>query len=134
MSRKIELDPTEVERLAGTGLAEYQIAQALGVSWPTWADRRDTNPEVLEALKRGQVAAIGKVENALYESAVGGNLGAQVFFLKNRAGERWRDKTEQVTTLHTAPAETLSDDFLGTVAASGGHRTAAPPGSPPKPN
>lgn len=132
MGRKIELDLAEVERLAGAGLAEYQIAQALGVSWPTWADRRDTVPEVLEALKRGQTAAIGKVENALYESAVGGNLGAQVFFLKNRAGERWRDKTEQVTTLHTAPAETLSDDFLGTIAASGSSRIAAKASDPPK--
>ena len=123
---KIELDPAEVERLAGEGLAQYQIAAALGVSWDTWASRRDDpGTQVSEALKRGQEAAIGKVENALYESAIKGNLGAQVFFLKNRASDRWRDKTETVTTLHTAPAEVLDDDHLAAIAASGSNRTPA---------
>ncbi len=37
--RKIALDPTEVERLAAQGLAEYQIAEALGISQDT-LDRR----------------------------------------------------------------------------------------------
>ena len=35
---------------------------------------------------------VAAVSNALYESAVSGNLGAQVFFLKNRDAERWCDK------------------------------------------
>lgn len=123
---KIQIDPTEVERLAGEGLAQYQIAQALGISWDTWASRRD-DPEtqVSEALKRGEQSAIGKVENALYESAVKGNLGAQVFFLKNRASDRWKDKTEQVTTLHTTPAEVLDDDSLAAIALGGSNRTPA---------
>ena len=37
--RKIAFDPTEVERLAAQGLAEYQIAEALGISQDT-LDRR----------------------------------------------------------------------------------------------
>jgi hypothetical protein len=50
----IQLDPAEVERLAGEGLAQYQIAKALGVSWDTWAARRDDPAtKVSEALKRG---------------------------------------------------------------------------------
>jgi hypothetical protein len=128
----IELDPAEVERLAGEGLAGYQIAQALGVSYDTLARRRDADAEIADALKRGQEAAIGKVENALFESALKGNLGAQVFFLKNRASDRWRDKTEQVTTLHTTPAEVLNDEFLAAVAAGGRAGAIAPQGDKAK--
>lgn len=126
-NKRKELDPAEVERLAGEGLAQYQIAQALGVGWMTWADRRDTNPEILEALKRGEQAAIGKVENALFANAMSGNLGAQCFFLKNRAPHRWKDKTEQVITANVQ-ADTLNDDFLAVVAAgrsAGAASTAA---------
>lgn len=125
---KIEIDPAEVERLAGEGLAQYQIAQAVGVSWNTFVSRRDDSLDVSEALKRGQAAAIGKVENALYESAVKGNLGAQVFFLKNRASDRWKDKTEQVTTLHTTPAEVLDDDSLAAIAVGSSQRVTAKAG------
>jgi hypothetical protein len=46
------------------------------VCWNTFNARRKENPEIDEALKRGQQAALGKVENALYASAVQGNLGA----------------------------------------------------------
>jgi len=74
--KPIEIDPVKVEELAADGFAEYQIAQGLGVCWNTFNARRKENPEIDEALKRGQQAALGKVENALYASAVQGNLGA----------------------------------------------------------
>lgn len=107
---KAVLDPAEVERLAGEGLAEYQIAQAIGVAWNTYARCKDEQTEVAEALKRGQRCAIGKVENALFTSAVGGNLGAQVFFLKNRASDQWRDKMQQeLTGKDGGPLETKSE-------------------------
>lgn len=34
------------------------------------------------------------VEDALFASAIGGNVAAQIFWLKNRAKERWKDKFE----------------------------------------
>ena len=34
------------------------------------------------------------VEDALFSSAVKGNVAAQIFWLKNRAKERWKDKFE----------------------------------------
>lgn len=52
-------------------------------------------------------------------------MGAQVFFLKNRASDRWKDKTETVTTLHTTPAEAIDDDSLAAIALGGSNRTAA---------
>jgi len=36
--------------------------------------------------------AVKAVTNALYESAVEGNLGAQVFYLKNRDRDNWKDR------------------------------------------
>jgi len=108
----IQLDPAEVERLAGEGLAGYQVAQGLGVSYDTLARRIADTAEIAEALKRGQQAAIGKVESALYESAVKGNLGAQVFFLKNRASDRWRDRTEIDQNVRSVPTRELTDDEL----------------------
>ena len=35
-----------------------------------------------------------EVENALYKSAIGGNVTAQIFWLKNRRKQQWRDKVE----------------------------------------
>ena len=34
------------------------------------------------------------VEDALFSSAVKGNVAAQIFWLKNRAKDRWKDKFE----------------------------------------
>jgi hypothetical protein len=62
------------------------------------------------------------IENALYKSAAEGNLGAQIFYLKNRSGGKWRDKTEQAVSLST-PAGALDDDALAAIAAGSGPRT-----------
>jgi len=34
------------------------------------------------------------VEDALYATALAGNVAAQIFWLKNRAKDRWKDKFE----------------------------------------
>ena len=47
-----------------------------------------------EAINRGRAAGIKMVTNALFESAMAGNVAAQIFFLKNRAPEEWRDKVD----------------------------------------
>lgn len=122
--RPADIDPKRVEELAAEGLGKYQIAEALGVHYTTLLAHEDRNPEISDALKRGEAAAVGKVENALYMSAIQGNLGAQVFFLKNRSGGKWRDKTEQAVSLST-PAGALDDDALAAIAAGSGARTSA---------
>ncbi len=62
--RKIALDPAEVERLAAQGLAEYQIAEALGISQDTLDRRKQDAADIAEALQRGQRGARGEIENA----------------------------------------------------------------------
>lgn len=99
----------------------------MGISYDTLARRLNDTAEIAEALKRGEQRAIGNVENALYMSAIQGNLGAQIFYLKNRTGGKWRDKTEQVTHLRSASATDLTNDELLEIASG-----AAAPG--PRPN
>ena len=45
-----------------------------------------------------------QVENALYEAAVGGNVTAMIFWLKNRLKGEWKDKP--VEDAQTAALET----------------------------
>ena len=58
--------------------------------------------ELLESIKRGKDKGIATITNALFNSAKEGNLGAQIFYLKNRAG--WKDKIE---TEHTGEGLTI---------------------------
>ncbi len=91
--KRIEIDYAEVERLAARGLGSTQIARALGVSWSTIDRNRKRSAEFDELIKRGNVRGIAMVTDALLESATGGNVTAQIFYLKNRDGERWQDRT-----------------------------------------
>ena len=51
---------------------------------------KEFNEEVLSILdSRTQI-----VEDALYLNAAGGNVIAQIFWLKNRGKDRWKDKQE----------------------------------------
>ncbi len=82
----------KAESLAAQGLTMEQLARVLGMGVSTLYEKKAGNTEFLEAIKDGQAKGVAVVTNALFESAKGGNLGAQCFYLKNRAG--WRDKME----------------------------------------
>lgn len=87
---EIPIDFDEVERLAGLGNTEAEIALALGVCADTIASRKKKYSEFAERIKRGRQRAINKVENALFTTATGGNTTAQIFFLCNRAPDKWK--------------------------------------------
>jgi len=87
-----QIDLKEVERLAGLGLTQEQIAVSLGVSPRTLDNRKAESAEFAQAIKKGQASAITEVSNALFQNAMGGNVTAQIFFLKARA--QWKDKHE----------------------------------------
>ena len=92
MAAKIEIDLKEVERLAGLGLTQEQIAASLGISSRTLDNRKAESAEFADAIKKGQAKGISEVANALWTNAMGGNVTAQIFFLKARA--KWKDKHE----------------------------------------
>jgi transcriptional regulator with XRE-family HTH domain len=91
-AKKIEIDLKEAEKLASRGLSLEQIAAAMGISARTLGSRKAESAELAEAIKRGQAQGIGTIANALFENALGGNVTAQIFYLKARA--QWKDKHE----------------------------------------
>ena len=83
----------KVEGLASTGLTIAQIASCLDWSIETIYKKKRLNTELADAIKKGQDKGIATMTNALFQSGKQGNLGAQIFYLKNRAG--WRDKFDE---------------------------------------
>lgn len=89
-----EIDPAKVETLAAQGLTVDQIASCLGVGRSTLYDRMGTEADVSDAIKAGRAKGIATVTNALFQSAKGGNTTAQIFYLKNRQPNEWRDRRD----------------------------------------
>jgi len=112
--KKIDLE--KVESLASRGLSQKQLAIALGINLKTLQKHRKLDHELQSAIDRGQVQGLADVSNSLYENALGGNVTAQIFFLKNRDPENWRDRFEQkldvkagFTHLHLAAMKIITD-------------------------
>lgn len=100
MGKKCKIEITEeileqVEKLAAQGLSQQQIFACLGWSEASFYKYKASDIEFKEALKRGQARGIADVTNALYKNAKSGNVVSQIFFLKNRDPDSWKDKVEQ---------------------------------------
>ncbi len=83
-----DIDVKAVETLAGQGLTVVQIGHCVGRSKQTIYN----HPDILDAIKRGRAKGIKKVANALFENAMDGNVTAQIFYLKNRSPDDWKDR------------------------------------------
>ena len=94
----IDVDYQKVESLAAQGLTKKQIAYSLGIGESTLYEKQKTNPEFLEAIKKGQAKGIGTITNALFQSGKGGNVTAQIFYLKNRQPDKWSDRRQHEHT------------------------------------
>ncbi len=114
------LEPEGLQLLEGwarDGLTDEQIADNMGISTSTLYDWKNKYSEISEALKKGKEIVDIQVENALLKRALGysysevttekdGNkikqkitkkqvipdTTAQIFWLKNRRPDKWRDK------------------------------------------
>lgn len=76
------------------GLTEEEIAKRLGIAYSTFKKYKSDYPALSAVLKEGKEVADYRVENALYEKALGGDTTAMIFWLKNRKPEQWREKQE----------------------------------------
>lgn len=105
-----------VESWARDGLVDEQIAHNLGINVSTLYDYKKKYPEFTEALKNGKDDIDVMVENSLLKRALGytydevtleggvetkrvvkevqPDTTAQIFWLKNRRPQAWRDKQE----------------------------------------
>jgi len=111
-----------VEAWARNGLTDEQIAKNLGISKDTFYKYKKEYTDFSDSLKRGKEVVDIEVENALLKRALGykydevtkerdkdtgelvvtkvvtkevvGDTTAQIYWLKNRKPEDWRDKKE----------------------------------------
>jgi len=80
------------EALARKGLSIDQIADCLNISRATIYKHKKKNKDIEDAIRKGQSKGIRSVTNALYKAAMNGNITAQIFFLKNRVIDAWKDR------------------------------------------
>lgn len=107
-----------LEGWARDGLTDEQLAQKMGIATGTLYEWKKSYPEISDALKRGKEVVDIEVENALLKRALGydyteerveisekdgrkvtqitkhiaADTTAQIFWLKNRRPDKWRDK------------------------------------------
>lgn len=86
-----------LEGWARDGLTDEQIAKKIGINVGTLYDWIKKYPEISKSLKKGKEVVDFQVENALLSSALEGNTTAQIFWLKNRRPDKWRDKQKEDT-------------------------------------
>ena len=83
-----------LEEWSTQGLYIKDIAAKMGISASTLYDWMNKNPKIAAAIKKGRDKSIDMVENALFKSAINGNVTAMIFYLKNRAPERYKDRVD----------------------------------------
>lgn len=83
---------TLLEGWARDGLTDEQIAHNMGITAKTLYQWKNKFGNICEALKKGKEVVDYEVENALLNKALGGDTTAQIFWLKNRKPDKWRDK------------------------------------------
>ena len=123
---------TLLEGWARDGLTDEQIAHNMGISAATLYNWKSKYLEIVEALKKGKDVIDREVENALLKRALGfqydeitlkggvetkrvtkmvvPDTTAQIFWLKNRRPDKWRDKPEE--SRGAQDAETNAQDDL----------------------
>lgn len=108
----------KAEALAAQGLTMDQIASCLGIARSTMFDKQANYVDFSDAIKTGRHKGIAQVTNYLMESAKKGNVAAQIFYLKNRAKDDWKDSQDlnvKKTIQHTTNdiARERLDELLG---------------------
>ena len=113
----------EIEAWKRDGLTDEQICKNLGIVKDTFYKYKEKYTDFSDALKKGKEVADIEVENALFKRAIGykykevikevkeidgkkstyikevikemaGDVGAQIFWLKNRKSSKWKDKQD----------------------------------------
>lgn len=92
---------------ARDGCTDETIALKMDIALSTLYKWKLEHAEISDSLKKGKEVVDIEVENALLSNALKGDLGAQIFWLKNRKPEQWRDKPTTST-----PNEDINDSII----------------------
>lgn len=126
-----------VEGWAREGLTDEQIADNMGICRSTFYEWQKRNRAFVAAIKRGKAPVDVQVENALLKAALGytqtvrkavrsaegycyvdeevyypPQTAAQIFWLKNRRPDRWRDKPSPDTPREESVIDKLTKEFF----------------------
>lgn len=104
-----------LEGWARDGLTDEQIAKNMGISVKSLFNWKTNYLPILQALKKGKEVVDYEVENALLSSALEGNTTAQIFWLKNRRPDKWRDKVEANKGTDNSIKVVIGDDLKGLI-------------------
>lgn len=123
----------QIRAWARDGLIDEQISKNMGISRETLSQWKKRFPEISDALKRGKTPVDMEVENALLKRALGfryeevredyendvlvkktimkkqalPDTTAQIFWLKNRKPESWREKQADTSRVDNGQIEKL---------------------------
>lgn len=92
---------------ARDGLTDEQIAHNIGIHVATLYAWKNKHCELNEAIKKSKEVVDYEVENALFARAMVGDTTAQIFWLKNRRPDKWRDKADMTVTPSNGVLESL---------------------------
>lgn len=80
-----------VEKLAGLGLTEREIAEFFGICQETLMNYKKQHESFLEAIKKGKLKAEISMTRSLFTSGTqSGNVTAMIFWLCNRVPAKWK--------------------------------------------
>ena len=135
----------KLEGWARDGLTDEQIAGNIGISRSTLNQWKEKYPDISDTLKRGKEVVDLQVENALLKRALGyeyeevsekyesGTLTekkvtkkqvvpdttAQIFWLKNRRPDKWKDKQDVQVSGELKEEQTKLDDLIRQISGGG---------------
>lgn len=135
----------KLEGWARDGLTDEQIAGNIGISRSTLNQWKEKYPDISDTLKRGKEVVDLQVENALLKRALGyeyeevsekyesGTLTekkvtkkqvvpdttAQIFWLKNRRPDKWKDKQDVQVSGELKEEQTKLDDLIKQIRGDG---------------
>lgn len=100
----------KAEEAAAKGGGYGDIARTMGVGESTLRKHRKKAKALEEAIANGRAKAVRLVEDALFQDAMTpGNTVAKIWWLKNRAPERWKDKHEVEAKIGVGLPEQLEE-------------------------
>ncbi len=77
--------------LIANGNTIVNICEAMGIDTSTYRKARAADPEFAKEVDEAKKIRIHLVEDALFMSAISGNVLAQKFYLVNRSGGEWKE-------------------------------------------
>lgn len=74
---KVKPNLERIKEMSGEGLTQEQIANSMGINFRTFKRYIEQEEELRQAINSGRETAIRDVENAMFQSAIGGKVSVK---------------------------------------------------------